>query len=76
MPAIETAGFTVIDVASTPVLAPESVAWIVKAKDPVADGLPEITPPLDSDSPPGKLPALTIKLYPLPVPPLAETVAE
>jgi len=54
----------------------ESVTWTVKLKVPVAVGVPARTPPLARVRPPGNAPADTVQAYPVPVPPVANSVAE
>jgi hypothetical protein len=53
----------------------ESVTCTVKAKVPVAEGVPEIAPLLLSDRPPGSAPVLIDHAYGV-APPVALTVAE
>jgi hypothetical protein len=54
----------------------ESVTAAVKLKVPAAAGVPERTPVLAKVIPPGSVPADTLQAYPLPVPPVAVSVAE
>ena len=51
-----------------------SLAWTVKVKVPVALGVPERTPAVESVSPVGRVPLDFVKVYGL-VPPLAVNVA-
>ena len=50
-----------------------AVACTEKVKVPVAVGVPERTPPVESDIPPGRLPVAFVKVYGL-LPPLAVSV--
>jgi hypothetical protein len=54
----------------------ESVTVTVKLKVPAAVGVPERMPLLAKVIPPGSAPAETLHAYPLPVPPVAASVAE
>jgi hypothetical protein len=66
---------TVIDSCTDAVCTgdPLSLTDTVNVALPAAVGVPEITPPDDSVSPPGKLPDVTVHVYPG-VPPLALNV--
>lgn len=54
----------------------ESVTAVVKLKVPAAVGVPETMPLLANVTPPGSTPVETLQAYPLPVPPVAVSVAE